>query len=170
MIKRQIRNRLPINYHEEQQQLSTPIPIVHLSIALASLELPHLPLFSLASLTAPPSPRSVGVLAILNLAVAVIYFLISLTSFQLLHIYRLDPSSSRSGHTSAIESSGLSRPEMVEKYRGMMNDEDFNGVEGECVICMEEFDEENPRLRTHCACGENRVTTHRECIERWRER
>jgi len=58
---------------------------------------------------------------------------------------------------------------MVEKYRGMMNDEDFNGVEGECVICMEEFDEENPRLRTHCACGENRVTTHRECIERWRE-
>ena len=39
----------------------------------------------------------------------------------------------------------------------------------ECVICMEEFTSENPRMPTLCACGENRTQFHYPCLLLWLE-
>ncbi len=36
--------------------------------------------------------------------------------------------------------------------------------EDECVICMEAFDDANPRIPTNCACGENRTFFHLPCL------
>lgn len=40
----------------------------------------------------------------------------------------------------------------------------------ECVICMEEFSTENPRMPTLCACGENRTMFHYPCLLLWLEK
>jgi hypothetical protein len=39
----------------------------------------------------------------------------------------------------------------------------------ECVICMEGFDPTNPRMPTHCGCGENRTYFHLPCLYQWVE-
>lgn len=39
----------------------------------------------------------------------------------------------------------------------------------ECVICMEGFDETNPRMPTLCGCGENRTYFHLPCLYQWVE-
>ncbi len=39
--------------------------------------------------------------------------------------------------------------------------------EDECVICMEGFDESNPRMPTLCACGENKTFFHLPCLYHW---
>ena len=40
----------------------------------------------------------------------------------------------------------------------------------ECVICMEEFDEANPEIRTLCKCGVNRAHWHLMCLMQWLEK
>ncbi len=50
-----------------------------------------------------------------------------------------------------------------------------NGVlseskEDECVICMEAFDDANPRIPTKCACGENRTFFHLPCLYMYRSK
>lgn len=42
----------------------------------------------------------------------------------------------------------------------------FDFTEKECVICMEAFDE-NPMVKTKCACGENKTLFHKECLHAW---
>ena len=37
-------------------------------------------------------------------------------------------------------------------------------IEPECVICMDPFDDDNPEMRTLCACGENRTRFHYPCL------
>ena len=44
-----------------------------------------------------------------------------------------------------------------------------NGEE-ECVICMESFDETNPRMPTLCGCGENNTYFHLPCLYQWIEK
>ena len=39
----------------------------------------------------------------------------------------------------------------------------------ECVICMEGFDETNPRMPTVCGCGENKTYFHLPCLYQWIE-
>ena len=39
----------------------------------------------------------------------------------------------------------------------------------ECVICMEGFDETNPRMPTLCGCGENKTFFHLPCLYQWIE-
>lgn len=39
----------------------------------------------------------------------------------------------------------------------------------ECVICMECFDYSNPRMPTHCGCGENKTYFHLPCLYQWLE-
>lgn len=39
--------------------------------------------------------------------------------------------------------------------------------EDECVICMETFDETNPRMPTLCGCGENKTFFHLPCLYQW---
>lgn len=42
-------------------------------------------------------------------------------------------------------------------------------TEDECVICMEGFDETNPRMPTLCGCGENKTFFHLPCLYQWIE-
>jgi len=37
----------------------------------------------------------------------------------------------------------------------------------ECVICMDTFDESNPRMPTLCGCGENKTFFHLPCLYQW---
>lgn len=39
--------------------------------------------------------------------------------------------------------------------------------EDECVICMEAFTPENPRMPTMCGCGENKTSFHLPCLYQW---
>jgi len=41
--------------------------------------------------------------------------------------------------------------------------------EDECVICMEAFDVTNPRMPTHCGCGDNKTYFHLPCLYQWVE-
>lgn len=41
--------------------------------------------------------------------------------------------------------------------------------EDECVICMEGFDETNPRMPTLCGCGANKTYFHLPCLYHWIE-
>lgn len=41
--------------------------------------------------------------------------------------------------------------------------------EDECVVCMEGFDETNPRMPTRCGCGENQTYFHLPCLYQWVE-
>lgn len=40
----------------------------------------------------------------------------------------------------------------------------------ECVICMEAFDDSNPRMPTICGCGENKTFFHLPCLYQWVEK
>lgn len=54
---------------------------------------------------------------------------------------------------------------------------EFDGValgvddsEDECVICMEGFSDDNPRMPTLCACGENKTYFHLPCLLLWTDK
>ena len=40
----------------------------------------------------------------------------------------------------------------------------------ECIICMEEFDSNNPEINTLCKCGINRAHWHLMCLMQWLEK
>ena len=40
----------------------------------------------------------------------------------------------------------------------------------ECIICMEEFDSNNPEINTLCKCGVNRAHWHLMCLMQWLEK
>ncbi|GMI51002.1 hypothetical protein TeGR_g4960, partial [Tetraparma gracilis] len=40
----------------------------------------------------------------------------------------------------------------------------------ECVICMEGFDEGNPKMLTLCNCGMNKTNFHYSCLLQWTEK
>lgn len=37
----------------------------------------------------------------------------------------------------------------------------------ECVICMEGFSDDNPRMPTECGCGKNHTYFHLPCLFQW---
>lgn len=39
----------------------------------------------------------------------------------------------------------------------------------ECVICLEGFDDTNPRMPTQCGCGTNQTYFHLPCLYQWME-
>lgn len=41
--------------------------------------------------------------------------------------------------------------------------------EDECIICLEEFTTDNPKVKTLCKCGENRSSFHYPCLLYWLE-
>lgn len=49
----------------------------------------------------------------------------------------------------------------------MAKDIEAADFEDECVICMEGFSAENPRMPTVCGCGENRTYFHLPCLYQW---
>lgn len=40
----------------------------------------------------------------------------------------------------------------------------------ECVICMDAFEESNPKMPTLCGCGENKAFFHLPCLYQWVEK
>lgn len=60
----------------------------------------------------------------------------------------------------------LLQQEMAKK---MLESIPLNDVD-ECVLCMEGFDETNPRMPTLCGCGENRTYFHLPCLYQWIEK
>ena len=42
--------------------------------------------------------------------------------------------------------------------------------EDECVICLDTFSYENPRMPTMCGCGENNASFHLPCLYQWMEK
>mmetsp|Transcript_34483 Transcript_34483/g.50060 ORF Transcript_34483/g.50060 Transcript_34483/m.50060 type:complete len:280 (-) Transcript_34483:92-931(-) len=48
------------------------------------------------------------------------------------------------------------------KAKGSMGD-----MDDECVICMEGFSDDNPRMPTLCGCGENKTYFHLPCLLVW---
>ena len=42
--------------------------------------------------------------------------------------------------------------------------------EDECVICMEGFNDDNPRMPTLCRCGENKTYFHLPCLLLWTDK
>eukprot|EP00591_Stephanopyxis_turris_P003997 CAMPEP_0195508894 /NCGR_PEP_ID=MMETSP0794_2-20130614/1983_1 /TAXON_ID=515487 /ORGANISM="Stephanopyxis turris, Strain CCMP 815" /LENGTH=375 /DNA_ID=CAMNT_0040635981 /DNA_START=74 /DNA_END=1201 /DNA_ORIENTATION=- len=49
------------------------------------------------------------------------------------------------------------------------SDQNPNENEDECVICMEGFTRDNPRMPTLCGCGENNTFFHLPCLYQWVE-
>jgi len=49
------------------------------------------------------------------------------------------------------------------KESGILAESDVD----ECVICMEAFDDSNPRMSTHCACGKDKTFFHLPCLYQW---
>mmetsp|Transcript_28417 Transcript_28417/g.39933 ORF Transcript_28417/g.39933 Transcript_28417/m.39933 type:complete len:288 (-) Transcript_28417:150-1013(-) len=47
---------------------------------------------------------------------------------------------------------------------------DVDTMEDECVICMEGFTKDNPRMPTLCGCGENKTYFHLPCLYQWIEK
>eukprot|EP00545_Synedropsis_sp_CCMP1620_P008215 CAMPEP_0119007144 /NCGR_PEP_ID=MMETSP1176-20130426/2800_1 /TAXON_ID=265551 /ORGANISM="Synedropsis recta cf, Strain CCMP1620" /LENGTH=207 /DNA_ID=CAMNT_0006959219 /DNA_START=468 /DNA_END=1091 /DNA_ORIENTATION=- len=45
----------------------------------------------------------------------------------------------------------------------------FKRSDDECVICMESFSKDNPRMPTLCGCGENKTYFHLPCLYQWME-
>ncbi|KAG9401757.1 hypothetical protein AC1031_007473 [Aphanomyces cochlioides] len=43
-------------------------------------------------------------------------------------------------------------------------------VELECVMCLDTFDDSNPKIRTLCNCGMNRTNFHLSCLLEWMNR
>ncbi|OQS00583.1 hypothetical protein THRCLA_05921 [Thraustotheca clavata] len=43
-------------------------------------------------------------------------------------------------------------------------------VELECVMCLDNFSDDNPKIRTLCNCGVNRTNFHLSCLYEWVER
>jgi hypothetical protein len=46
---------------------------------------------------------------------------------------------------------------------------EVSNLPNECIICLEEFDNQNPAMHTLCACGENKVLLHYPCLLLWIE-
>lgn len=43
-------------------------------------------------------------------------------------------------------------------------------VDIECIMCLDEFSEENPMIPTLCACGESKSHFHYQCLYTWLEK
>ncbi|GMH55505.1 hypothetical protein TrLO_g4765 [Triparma laevis f. longispina] len=120
---------------------------------------------------------SIGVLAILNIITSTLYLIIGVTCFRLLHIYPYSGDStdwdtrSVEDNTREIEMrEDRERREAIEESEAifaMEADLDFDPLEGECVICLEDFNASNPKQKTLCVCGVNKAKFHRSCINRW---
>ena len=49
------------------------------------------------------------------------------------------------------------------------NTDTATDTDSECVICMESFDQNNPRMPTSCGCGLNKTYFHLPCLYHWIE-
>mmetsp|Transcript_23777 Transcript_23777/g.68323 ORF Transcript_23777/g.68323 Transcript_23777/m.68323 type:complete len:286 (-) Transcript_23777:79-936(-) len=59
----------------------------------------------------------------------------------------------------------------IQKQMSAIMKKDLESLEldDECVVCMESFSAENPRMPTLCGCGENKTYFHLPCLYQWIE-
>ncbi|OQR97725.1 hypothetical protein ACHHYP_10098 [Achlya hypogyna] len=60
-----------------------------------------------------------------------------------------------------VEASSLSEPR---------SSSETTIVELECVMCLDTFSDDNPKIRTLCNCGVNRTNFHLACLYEWVDR
>ncbi|ETV99279.1 hypothetical protein H310_08017 [Aphanomyces invadans] len=84
------------------------------------------------------------------------------------------PQSSYTAKTPAARSSTPVVITSIDAYMPLAapsaNVEVADGVELECVMCLDTFDAGNPRIRTLCNCGMNRTNFHLSCLLEWTNR
>lgn len=69
-----------------------------------------------------------------------------------------------------LPGSALQHAMALKMSESMMGQKTVDGEEDEeCVICMEGFSHDNPRMPTLCGCGSNRTYFHLPCLYQWRE-
>lgn len=68
----------------------------------------------------------------------------------------------------------LPRPEelsrLLRSYQEITGIIDEGQLDLECIMCLETFSKDNPRVRTLCNCGINRSNFHTSCLLEWLNR
>ena len=60
------------------------------------------------------------------------------------------------------------RLKLLANYVDSSNHSQNIGIE--CIMCLDEFSEENPMIPTLCACGESKSHFHYQCLYTWLEK
>ena len=68
-----------------------------------------------------------------------------------------------------LPGSALQHAMALKMCESMMGQPSAGQEDEECVICMEGFSHDNPRMPTQCGCGSNRTYFHLPCLYQWRE-
>ncbi|RLN93867.1 hypothetical protein BBJ28_00014310 [Nothophytophthora sp. Chile5] len=74
----------------------------------------------------------------------------------------------------AHEQSPSPRPEdlsrLLRSYQEVTGVVDEGQLDLECIMCLDTFSEDNPKVRTLCNCGMNRTNFHLSCLLEWLNR
>ncbi|KAG6973333.1 hypothetical protein JG687_00000961 [Phytophthora cactorum] len=66
------------------------------------------------------------------------------------------------------------RPEelsrLLRSYQEVTGMIDEGQLDLECIMCLDTFSEDNPKVRTLCNCGMNRTNFHMSCLLEWLNR
>ncbi|KAG7389763.1 hypothetical protein PHYPSEUDO_009683 [Phytophthora pseudosyringae] len=66
------------------------------------------------------------------------------------------------------------RPEelvrLLRSYQEVTGMVDEGQLDLECIMCLDTFSEDNPKVRTLCNCGMNRTNFHMSCLLEWLNR
>ncbi|KAF4043950.1 Ring finger domain [Phytophthora infestans] len=66
------------------------------------------------------------------------------------------------------------RPEelsrLLRSYQEVTGVVDEGQLDLECIMCLDTFSEDNPKVRTLCNCGMNRTNFHMSCLLEWLNR
>ncbi|POM75985.1 Hypothetical protein PHPALM_6834 [Phytophthora palmivora] len=66
------------------------------------------------------------------------------------------------------------RPEelsrLLRSYQKVTGMVDEGQLDLECIMCLDTFSEDNPKVRTLCNCGMNRTNFHMSCLLEWLNR
>ncbi|KAJ0411589.1 hypothetical protein ATCC90586_004239 [Pythium insidiosum] len=60
--------------------------------------------------------------------------------------------------------------ELLRSYQRATGIVDHGQLDLECVMCLDTFSEDNPKVRSLCNCGMNRTNFHLSCLLEWLDR
>ncbi|KAL4125209.1 hypothetical protein PRIC2_008794 [Phytophthora ramorum] len=70
--------------------------------------------------------------------------------------------------TPSLRPEELSR--LLRSYQEVTGVVDEGQLDLECIMCLDTFSEDNPKVRTLCNCGMNRTNFHMSCLLEWLNR
>ncbi|CAI5726289.1 unnamed protein product [Peronospora effusa] len=59
---------------------------------------------------------------------------------------------------------------LLRSYQEATGVVDEGQLELECIMCLDTFSQDNPKIRTLCNCGMNRTNFHMSCLFEWLNR